>query len=90
MLEGAVINHRWCALKLIELVPFDLHSRYAKENQHRIWKDYHPSSQAQSIPIKSKNFAGKVTEVVNADALIVKLGDGTLQKLFLSSVRSPR
>ena len=63
--------------------------RYAKENELRIWKGYHPS-QVQSIPIKSKNFSGKVVEIVNADALVVKLGDGTFQKIFLSSLRPPR
>eukprot|EP00731_Ephydatia_muelleri_P029856 Em0021g379a len=74
----------------IEATKAQKRAMFAKENQLRIWKDYHPSTQVQSIPIKSKNFIGKVVEVVNADALVVKLGDGTFQKIFLSSLRPPR
>jgi staphylococcal nuclease domain-containing protein 1 len=61
--------------------------RLAKENKKRIWKDYKPSS---SIDIKDKSFTAKVTEVINGDALMVKLADGTAKKIFLSSIRSPK
>ena len=33
---------------------------------------------------------GKVVEVVNADALVLKLQDGSFKKVFLASVRPPR
>ena len=33
---------------------------------------------------------GQVIEVVNADSLVVKLADGTVKKIFLASIRSPR
>lgn len=62
--------------------------RQAKEQHLRIWKDYQPSK-GVAIPIKSKEFSGKVVEVVNADALVVKTGDG-VQKIHFSSLRPPR
>ncbi|ESN89999.1 hypothetical protein HELRODRAFT_186227 [Helobdella robusta] len=60
----------------------------AKEKKLRIWKNFQSTSPA--VEIKEKNFTGKVVEVVNGDALILKLQDGTFQKIFLSSIRSPR
>jgi len=29
-------------------------------------------------------------EIINGDGMIVKLADGTLKKIFLASIRSPR
>lgn len=60
----------------------------AKEKRVRLWKDYTPSG----IPIdaKEQRFEGKVVEVINADALVVKVGDNELRKIFLSSIRPPR
>lgn len=60
----------------------------AKEKRLRLWKDYTPSG----IPIdaKEQRFEGKVVEVINADALVVKVGDNELRKIFLSSIRPPR
>ncbi|KAK8384015.1 hypothetical protein O3P69_016033 [Scylla paramamosain] len=62
--------------------------RVAKEKQLRLWQDYKPSS--LSLAEKDKEFTGKVVEVVNGDALVVKRQDGTNKKIFLSSIRPPR
>lgn len=62
--------------------------KQAKEKQLRLWADYKPSS--LTIADKDKEFTGKVVEVVNGDALVVKRQDGTTKKIFLSSVRPPR
>lgn len=60
----------------------------AKEKRLRLWKDYTPTG----IPIdaKEQRFEGKVMEVINADALVVKVGDNELRKIFLSSIRPPK
>ena len=60
--------------------------RSAKEKKMRIWKDYKPIETHS----QQKEFTGTVVEVVNGDALIVKLADGTLKKVFLASFRPPR
>ena len=65
------------------------HCRGSKEQHLRIWKDYQPSTTA-AIPKEAKNFTGKVIEIVNADALVVKLADGSLKKIHFSSLRPPR
>merc|ERR1711892_621556 len=58
----------------------------AKERKCRIWKDYKPSA---AISEKDKEFNGKVVEVVNGDALMVKAGK-TVRKIYLASIRPPR
>ena len=63
--------------------------RTAKLQQLRIWKGYQPSSSA-TIPQGSRSFSGKVVEVVNGDALVIKRGDQQHQKIWLSSIRPPR
>uniref|UniRef100_A0A0P5RPB4 Staphylococcal nuclease domain-containing protein 1 n=1 Tax=Daphnia magna TaxID=35525 RepID=A0A0P5RPB4_9CRUS len=60
----------------------------AKEKKMRIWKDY--VSSAPQLSAKEKQFNGKVVEIVNADAIMVKLHDGTIRKIFLASIRPPR
>ncbi len=65
------------------------HLRQAKEQQLRIWKGYQPPS-ASAPPIKAKNFTGKVMEVVNAEALVVRTGENTDQRLHFSSLRPLR
>lgn len=60
----------------------------AKEKKLRIWKDYTPSS--STINIKDKTFQGKVVEVVNGDALVVKTPEGQYKKCFLASIKPPR
>lgn len=62
--------------------------RYAKEKRLRLWKDY--KANTQHLEGKVKEFAAKVVEIVNADALIVKTNEGALKKIFLASIRPPR
>lgn len=62
--------------------------KVAKDKRLRIWKDYSPTG--PRIGSHDKEFTGKVVEIVNADAMVVKLGNGTLKKIFLASVRPPR
>ncbi|GFS55544.1 staphylococcal nuclease domain-containing protein 1 [Trichonephila inaurata madagascariensis] len=60
----------------------------AKEKRLRIWKDYAPSGPV--IDVKEREFQGKVVEVINADAMVIKLADGSTKKIFLASIRPPR
>ncbi|XP_063970734.1 staphylococcal nuclease domain-containing protein 1-like [Lytechinus pictus] len=62
--------------------------KVAKEKRLRLWKDYTPPT--KTVDIGEKYFSGKVMEVVNADALVVKLDNGTFKKITLSSIRPPR
>lgn len=62
--------------------------RSAKEAKLRIWKNY--VSNAPVIAAQDKEFTATVLEVVNGDALVVKLPNNTQKKIFLASVRSPR
>lgn len=62
--------------------------RKAKENRLRIWKDW--QSTAPQITGKEKEFSGTVVEVINGDALMVKLTNGQIKKVFLSSIRPPK
>uniref|UniRef100_A0A5S6QCB8 Staphylococcal nuclease domain-containing protein n=1 Tax=Trichuris muris TaxID=70415 RepID=A0A5S6QCB8_TRIMR len=61
--------------------------RKAKERRLRLWKSYEaPAASADGCKVCQ----GKVTEIVLGDAMIVKKPDGSSQKIWLSSVRSPR
>merc|ERR1719442_105926 len=60
--------------------------KLAKEKRVRIWREYKPSA---AISEKDKEFNGKVVEVVNGDALMVKAGK-TVRKIYLASIRPPR
>lgn len=62
--------------------------RKAKETRLRIWKDW--QSTAPQITGKEKEFSGTVVEVINGDALMVKLANGQVKKVFLSSIRPPK
>nr|CAG4651604.1 EOG090X01F7 [Triops cancriformis] len=62
--------------------------RQAKEKKLRLWKDYAPTT--NQLSGKDKQFVAKVVEVVNADAMVVKMNDGTYKKIFLASIRPPR
>nr|QBI71281.1 ebna2 binding protein P100 [Thermobia domestica] len=62
--------------------------KLAKEKKLRIWKDWAPSG--PQVSGKEKEFQGVVTEVVNADALMVKVNDSLVKKVFLASIRPPR
>ena len=58
-----------------------------QEKRVRQWKDYKPS--AGSVITGDKEFNGKVVEVVNGDALVVK-AQKSFRKIHLSSIRPPR
>jgi len=60
----------------------------AKEKRIRLWKDYQPST--PQLSGKEKEFTGTVMEVVNGDALMIKLASGQIKKVFLASIRPPR
>ncbi|ROT73426.1 nuclease domain-containing protein 1 [Penaeus vannamei] len=62
--------------------------KLAKEKKLRLWTDYKPSG--PKIADKDREFTGKVIEVVNGDALVVKRQDGSTKKIFLASIRPPR
>lgn len=62
--------------------------RSAKEKRVRLWRDY--QSNAQTFSDKDKDFTGTVVEVYNGDAISVKTANGTVKKVFLSSIRAPR
>lgn len=62
--------------------------KLAKENKLRIWKNYEPSQ--SKIDIKDQTYTAKVVEILNGDGMMVKLADGSVRKIFLASVRSPR
>ncbi|XP_061706219.1 staphylococcal nuclease domain-containing protein 1 [Cydia pomonella] len=62
--------------------------RAAKEAKLRMWTNY--VSNAPVIAAKDKEFTATVLEVVNGDALVVKLPNNTSKKIFLASIRPPR
>lgn len=62
--------------------------KIAKEKKLRLWKDY--QTNAQQITGKEKEFTGTVVEVINGDALNIKLANGQIKKVFLSSIRPPK
>uniref|UniRef100_A0A1X7UNN1 Staphylococcal nuclease domain-containing protein 1 n=2 Tax=Amphimedon queenslandica TaxID=400682 RepID=A0A1X7UNN1_AMPQE len=66
--------------------------KQAKANKLRYWKDYQPKPQvtSSSASLPSNNFSGKVVEVVNSDAVVLKTDKGQYQKVFFSSFRPPR
>ncbi|XP_051162988.1 staphylococcal nuclease domain-containing protein 1 [Leptopilina boulardi] len=57
----------------------------AKDKQLRRWKNYKPPS----VSTELMEFSGIVTEIANADAVLVKLQSGDVKKVFLSSIRPP-
>ncbi|GFO47277.1 staphylococcal nuclease domain-containing protein 1-like [Plakobranchus ocellatus] len=60
--------------------------KLAREKKLRIWKDYKPS---ESAVIKDKSFSGKVVEIINGDAMVIKT-ETSFKKIFLASIRPPR
>lgn len=60
----------------------------AKEGRLRIWKDWQTST--PQVKGKEKEFMAVVAEVINGDALSLKLSNGQYKKVFLSSIRPPR
>ncbi|KAG6452178.1 staphylococcal nuclease domain-containing protein 1 [Manduca sexta] len=62
--------------------------RAAKDARLRIWTNY--VSNAPQIAAKDKEFTATVLEVINGDALMVKLPNNKYKKIFLASIRPPR
>ncbi|XP_035258116.1 staphylococcal nuclease domain-containing protein 1 [Anguilla anguilla] len=62
--------------------------RSAKERKVRIWKDY--VAPTANLDQKDRQFVAKVMQVVNADAIVVKLNSGECKTIHLSSIRPPR
>ncbi|KAM6985865.1 staphylococcal nuclease domain-containing protein 1 [Aplochiton taeniatus] len=62
--------------------------RSAKERKVRIWKDY--VAPTANMDQKDRQFVAKVMQVVNADAVVVKLNSGEYKTIHLSSIRPPR
>ncbi|TVK72983.1 Staphylococcal nuclease domain-containing protein 1 [Bagarius yarrelli] len=62
--------------------------RSAKERRVRIWKDY--VAPTANLDQKDRQFVAKVMQVINADAIIVKLNSGEYKTIHLSSIRPPR
>merc|ERR1719323_913171 len=60
----------------------------AKEKRLRIWKDWVPTGPV--ISAKDKEFTGKVVEIVNGDAIMVKKNKTEVKKIFLASIRPPK
>lgn len=62
--------------------------RFAKERKTRIWRDY--VAPTANLDQKDKLFVAKVVQVLNADAIVVKLNSGDYKTIHLSSIRPPR
>ncbi|KAF7265330.1 hypothetical protein GWI33_021313 [Rhynchophorus ferrugineus] len=71
-----------------EIQKFRAAEQQAKSEQKRIWKDY--QARVPQITGKEKEFSATVIEVVNGDALQLKMADGSVKKVFLASIRPPR
>lgn len=54
----------------------------------RIWKDWQANQ--PKITGKERDYNAVVTEIVNGDAIMVKLPNGDQKKVFLSSIRPPK
>ncbi|KAL2102158.1 hypothetical protein ACEWY4_001326 [Coilia grayii] len=62
--------------------------RSAKDRKVRIWKDY--VAPTANLDQKDRQFVAKVMQIVNADAIVVKLNSGEDKTIHLSSIRPPR
>uniref|UniRef100_A0A8C3VPX8 Staphylococcal nuclease domain-containing protein n=1 Tax=Catagonus wagneri TaxID=51154 RepID=A0A8C3VPX8_9CETA len=62
--------------------------RFAKDRRLRIWRDY--VAPTANLDQKDKQFVAKVMQVLNADAIVVKLNSGDYKTIHLSSIRPPR
>merc|ERR1739844_396292 len=60
----------------------------AKEAKKRIWKNYDGPSGPQ-LSARDKEFTGKVVEIVNGDAIMVKKNKTETKKIFLASMKPP-
>jgi len=59
----------------------------AKERKVRLWKNY--EAPVSTLSDKDREFTGKVVEIVNGDALMVKVGN-TYKKIHLASIKAPK
>ena len=60
----------------------------AKEKKLRLWRNHVDNSPV--ISARDKEFTGKVVEIVNGDAIMVKKNKTEVKKIFLASIRPPR
>jgi len=60
----------------------------AKQKRLRVWRDWVDT--APVISAKDKEFTGKVVEIVNGDAIMVKKNKTEVKKIFLASIRPPK
>ncbi|XP_075230128.1 staphylococcal nuclease domain-containing protein 1 [Lycorma delicatula] len=67
---------------------FRKYEKIAKEKRLKLWKDWKPTT--PQLSGVEKEYQATVVEVSNGDALIVKLANGSHEKVFLSSIRPPR
>jgi len=61
--------------------------RSAKTDKKRLWKNY--VAPCNNIPTDQREYSGKVTEVVNGEVIIVKVGSA-YKRVTLSSIRQPK
>jgi len=59
----------------------------AKERKVRLWRNY--TAVSTGLSAKDREFTGKVVEIINGDALMVKVGKA-FKKIHLASIRPPR
>jgi len=63
--------------------------KHARDNKLKVWQNY-TAPTGPDIGAKDKNFTGKVVEVVNGDALMIKRSKTEIKKVHLASIRPPR
>ena len=61
----------------------------AKEKKLRRWRAYEGPS-GPVISARDKEFTGKVVEIVNGDAIMVKKSKNEIKKIFLASIKPPK
>lgn len=59
----------------------------AKDRKVRLWKNY--AAPTSTLSDKDRSLTGKVVEIVNGDALVVKVGN-TYKKIHLASIKPPK
>jgi len=63
--------------------------KHARDNKLKVWQNF-TAPTGPDINAKDKNFTGKVVEVVNGDALMIKRSKTETKKVHLASIRPPR
>ena len=63
--------------------------KHARDNKLKLWQNYTKPA-GPDINDKDKVFTGKVVEVVNGDALMVRRSKTEVRKVHLASIRPPR